>query len=321
MKIRTLASALLSFTMLVAAPAHAAYPDKSVKLIVGYAPGGSTDIVARLLANALSEKWKQSVVVENKAGASGMIGTEQVVRSAPDGYTLLLGYTPEVSINKLVFKDMRYDPITDLTPLNLIASAPLVLAAGPSTSIKSMEELVALKGKVAQLTYGSPGVGGQQHMAGEVLRKLTDMPLVHVPYRGTALAVTDLVGGQIDLFFATTPPLLGNIQAGKLRPLLVAGDKREALLPDVPTAVELGMPQLQLTNWFGLFGPKGMPENVAEKISTDVAAVLKDQAFQKSLQEKGLTPTPLAPKEFEQFIKSEMTKYAAIVKETGIGQQ
>src|SRR5690606_26423110 len=188
-------------------------------------PGGSTDITARLLANALSEKWGQPIVVENKAGASGMIGTEQVVRAEADGYTLQLGYTPEVSINKLVFKDMRYDPITDLTPLNLIASAPLVLAAGPSIKVKSIDELLALKGKAAQLTYGSPGVGGQQHMAGEVLRQLTGLPLIHIPYRGTSLAVTDLVGGQIDLFFATTPPLLGNIQAGKLKPLLVAGDK------------------------------------------------------------------------------------------------
>ncbi len=320
MKIRILASALLTLSMFSALNANAAYPDKAVKLIVGYAPGGSTDIVARLLANALSAKWGQSVVVENKAGASGMIATEQVVRSQPDGYTLQLAYTPEVSINKLVFKDMRYDPVTDLTPLSLIASAPLVLVAGPSTTVNSMKELLELKGDNADLTYGSPGVGGQQHMAGEVLRKLAGMPLVHVPYRGTALAVTDLVGGQIDLFFATTPPLLGNIQAGKLRPLVVAGDRREALLPNVPTAVELGMPDLQLTNWFGLFGPKGLAEEVIAKISVDVSAIMADEAFQKSLEEKGLTPTPLAPNEFSQFIQAEMAKYDAIVKETGIGQ-
>ncbi|MFA5488250.1 MAG: tripartite tricarboxylate transporter substrate-binding protein, partial [Candidimonas sp.] len=255
MKARILVAALFSLSVLGTSAAHAAYPEKSVKLVVGYAPGGSTDIVARLLANALGEKWGQSVVVENKAGASGMIATEQVARATPDGYTLQLAYTPEVAINQLVFKDMRYDPVNDLAPLSLIASAPLVLAAGPSVSVSSIDELLALKGKAAELTYGSPGVGGQQHMAGEVLRKLTGMPLVHVPYRGTALAVTDLVGGQIDLFFATTPPLLGNIQAGKLKPLLVAGDTREALLPDVPTAVEKGMPELQLTNWFGLVGP------------------------------------------------------------------
>jgi tripartite-type tricarboxylate transporter receptor subunit TctC len=321
MNTRILAAALFSMSALGTLAAHAAYPEKSVKLVVGYAPGGSTDIVARLLANALGEKWKQSVVVENKGGASGMIATEQVVRAEADGYTLQLGYTPEVSINKLVFKDMRYDPITDLTPLNLIASAPLVLAAGPSIKVKSIDELLALKGKAAQLTYGSPGVGGQQHMAGEVLRQLTGLPLIHIPYRGTSLAVTDLVGGQIDLFFATTPPLLGNIQAGKLKPLLVAGDKREALLPDVPTAVEKGMPKLQLTNWFGLFGPKGLPDALKDKISGDVMAIMADKGFQDSLKEKGLTPTPLAPEGFSGFISSEMDKYDAIVRETGIKQE
>ncbi len=321
MKARILMAALCSLSVLGASAAHAAYPEKSVKLVVGYAPGGSTDIVARLLANALGEKWGQSVVVENKAGASGMIATEQVARATPDGYTLQLAYTPEVAINQLVFKDMRYDPVNDLAPLSLIASAPLVLAAGPSISVSSIDELLALKGKAAELTYGSPGVGGQQHMAGEVLRKLTGMPLVHVPYRGTALAVTDLVGGQIDLFFATTPPLLGNIQAGKLKPLLVAGDTREALLPDVPTAVEKGMPELQLTNWFGLVGPKGLPDALKDKISTDVAAIMADEAFQNSLKEKGLTPTPMSPDEFSKFITSEINKYDAIVRETGIKQE
>ncbi|HLU03530.1 MAG TPA: tripartite tricarboxylate transporter substrate binding protein [Advenella sp.] len=321
MKTRILIAVLFSMLALGTSAVHAAYPEKSVRLIVGYAPGGSTDIVARLLANALTEKWGQPVVVENKGGASGMIATEQVVRAAPDGYTLQLAYTPEVSINKLVFKDIRYDPVADLTALNLVASAPLVLAAGPSRGIKSIEELLALQGKSSQLTYGSPGVGGQQHMAGEVLRKLTGLSLVHVPYRGTALAVTDLVGGQIDLFFATTPPLLGNIQAGKIRPLLVAGDKREALLPEVPTAVEKGMPQLQLTNWFGLFGPKGLPAAVKNKINEDVMTILADSAFQNSLKEKGLTPTPLSPDAFAKFIASEMVKYEAIVRDTGIEQQ
>lgn len=318
MSSRILGLLALSVMFCIAPGVHAAYPEKPVKLVVAYSPGGSTDITARLLANALSEKWGQPIVVENKAGASGMIGTEQVVRAAPDGYTLQLAYTPEVSINKLVFKDMRYDPITDLTPLNLIASAPLVLAAGPSQDIKKIDEL--LSGKFAQthLTYGSPGVGGQQHMAGELLKKLTDLPLTHIPYKGTAPAVADLVGGQIDLFFATTPPLLGNIQAGKLQPLLVAGDKREALLPDVPTAVELGMPRLQLTNWFGLFAPHGLPGELAQKISTDVIAILQDEQFQKELKNKGLTPTPMGPSEFAGFISDEMAKYSQIVEETGI---
>src|SRR5690606_23266657 len=195
MSLQNLGLLALSTLLCIAPGAHAAYPDKPVKLVVAYSPGGSTDITARLLAEALSEKWGQPIVVENKAGASGMIGTEQVVRSAADGYTLQLAYTPEVSINKLVFKDIRYDPITDLTPLNLIASAPLVLAAGPSLGIESIDKLLPSDTSSARshLTYGSPGVGGQQHMAGELLKILTKLPLTHVPYKGTAPAVADLV--------------------------------------------------------------------------------------------------------------------------------
>lgn len=312
---------MLALLAAIAPAASAAYPDKPVKLLVGYAPGGSTDIVARLLATALSAKWGQQVVVENKSGASGMIAAEQTVHAAPDGYTLLLGYTPEVSLNKLVFKEMRYDPITDLSPLALAASAPLVLVSGPKLPVSSLRELVALKNSTRLISYGSPGIGGQQHMAGEMLGRLTGLSLTHVPYRGTSLAVSDLVGGQIDLFFATTPPLLQHIRAGKLRPIAVAGPTREKLLPDVPTVVELGLPDLQLTNWFGLFGPKALPPVIAGKISSDVMTVLADRAFIKSLEDQGLTPTPLQGAALREFIDAEMKKYQAIVSKTGISGQ
>lgn len=299
----------------------AAYPDKPVRLVVGYTPGGSTDIIARVMATHLTAKWGQQVVVENKPGASGMMGAEHVVRAKPDGYTLLLGYTPEVSINKLVFKSMRYDPVTDLTPVALTAAAPLVLAAGPKLPVNSMKELLARKGADQKLSFGSPGTGGQQHMAGELLAKLTGLPLLHVPYKGTALAVNDLLGGQIDMFFATTPPLLQHIKAGKLRPLAVAGDKREKLLPDVPTVVELGLPRLQLTNWFGVFAPNGLPAPVLAKISADVVEVLHDPKVVKALEDQGLTPTPLQGDKFKTFIDAEMTKYKSIIDETGIAAQ
>jgi len=300
---------------------HAAFPEQPVRLLVGYAPGGSTDIVARLLAKYLTVRWHQPVVVENRAGASGMIAAEQVVRAAPDGYTLLLGYTPEVSINKLVFKSMHYDPIRDLSALVLVASAPLVLVSGPSLHARNLQELLAYKSSGRQITFGSPGVGGQQHMAGEMLARLTGMHLVHVPYRGTSLAVNDLLGGQIDLFFATTPPLLQHIRAGKLWPILVAGAAREKLLPGVPTSSEAGLPRLQLSNWFGVFGPCDMPDALAGKISDDVMAAFKDPAFVQSLEAQGLTPTPRRGKAFRQFIGSEMDKYRQIVQETGITAQ
>ena len=308
--------AILGTLTVLTMPALAAYPDKPIRLLVGYAPGGSTDIVARALGAYLSTKWGQQVVVDNKPGASGMIAAEQVVRSRPDGYTLLFAYTPEVAINKLVFKSMRYDPQSDLAPIALAAEAPLVLVAGPKIKAANFAELVALKS--TQITYGSPGVGGQQHMAGDMLARLTGLQMTHVPYRGTGLAVADLIGGQIDTFFATTPPLLPHIQSGKLKPLAVAGPRREKLLPDVPTTTELGYPKLQLTNWFGLFAPKGMPKPVSDQLGQDVMAALKDPALVKQLEAQGLTVSPLAGPAFAAFIDAEIKKYTDIVAQTGI---
>lgn len=320
MKIRlsVLSAVLTVASLCLGANAYANYPDKPVKLLVGYGPGGATDIIARVLSKYLSDKWGQAVVVENKPGASGMIAANDVVRAAPDGYTLLLGYTPEVSINQLVFSTMRYDPIKDLTPISLAAEAPLVLAVGAKLPVKSLKELLE-KGKGATpLTYGSPGVGGQQHMAGEMLGGSTKMALTHIPYKGTGPAVAALVGGQIDLFFATTPPLLGQIRAGKVTPLAVAGNKREKLLPDVPTFVELGYPAIQLTNWFGVFGPRNIPAPVLSKITTDVTSALRDPAVIKQLEDQGLTPRPIAGAEFAKFIASEMSKYEPIIKSANI---
>ena len=314
-----LLSALLTVTALGVSPqAAATYPDKPVKLLVGYGPGGATDIIARVLSKYLSDKWGQAVVVENKPGASGMIAANDVVRASPDGYTLLLGYTPEVSINQLVFTNMRYDPIKDLTPISLAADAPLVLAVGAKLPVKSLKEILD-KGKGATpLTYGSPGVGGQQHMAGEMLGGAIKIPLTHIPYKGTGPAVAALVGGQIDLFFATTPPLLGQIRAGKVTPIAVAGSQREKLLPDVPTFVELGYPAIQLTNWFGVFGPRNLPAPVLNKITTDVTAALKDPAVVKQLEDQGLTPRPISGAEFVKFIASEMSMYEPIIKGANI---
>lgn len=319
MSLRSLVAKTFFFALTaLALPSLAAYPDKPVKLLVGYGPGGATDIIARLLSKYLTDKWGQAVVVENKPGASGMIAALEVVRSAPDGYTLLLGYTPEVSINKLVFETMRYDPITDLTAIALAAEAPLVLAAGPKVVAKSFKDLLSQAQTSAPLTYGSPGVGGQQHMAGELLSIATKLPMTHIPYKGTGPAVAALVGGQIDIFFATTPPLLGQIRAGKVTPLAVAGSKREKLLPEVPTFVELGYPNIQLTNWFGLFGPKNLPTAVLENITKETIAALNDPSVIKALEDQGLTPRPISGGDFARFIQAELKMYAPIIKAANI---
>ena len=307
-----LAAALIGST----AAAAAAFPDRPVRLVVGYPPGGATDLVARVLARELARKWGQPVVVENKAGASGMVAGEQVSRAAPDGYTLLMGYTPEVMLNKLVYRQMHYDPITELTPIVLAAKAPLVLAAGPRSGVTSMDALMSRKG--TPLTFASPGGGGQQHIAGEMLARLSGLDLTHVPYRGTGPAVTDLLGGQVHLFFATIPPLQQHIASGKLRALFVAGPARERLLPDVPTAAEVGLSKLQLSNWFGVFGPRGLPGALADSIASDVADVLTDATVVKGLSEQGLTASPVHGPAFRAFIDAEMRTYRQIVSDTGI---
>jgi len=296
------------------------FPDKPVRLVVAYTPGGATDVIARILAARLTEKWKQQVVVENKAGAGGMIGAEQVVQSRPDGYTLLLAYTPEVSINKLIYKQMRYDPLKDLQPIARVAQAPLVLVSGPKLPVRDYPAFLAL-GKSRQVSYGSPGTGGQQHLAGELLKLRTGMNLLHIPYRGTSAAVADLVGGQIDIFFATAPAIIGHIRSGKLHPLLIAGPDRQGILPDTPTAAEAGLADFDISNWFGLFGPAGIDAALAARLSDDVADVLRQADAAKALTDQGLTVAYLDADKFRGFIGAEMKKYADIIKLTGVPQQ
>ena len=311
-----LLAATLAFAA-AAAPA-AEFPDKPVKIVVAYPPGGATDIIARLLGKQLSAQWNQQVIVENKPGATGMVGAEQVVRAAPDGYTLLLGFAPEVALNKLVFKSMTYDPLADLKPLSLVATAPLVLVVGPKLPVASLKELAERKKSNEPLTFGTPGIGGQQHIAGELLGRALGTPVSQIPYQGTGPALTDLLGGQTDFFFATTPPLLQHIKAGKIKPLAVAGPAREQLLPDVPTMVELGYPKIQVMNWFGLFAPKGLPAPLAERIAADTAKALAEPSVAQALKAQGLTPAPLQGAALNDFLGSEMNKYTAFIAETGI---
>lgn len=306
----------------VATPCGAqTFPARGVKLVVAYPPGGATDIIARTLAQALGTKWSQAVIVENKPGASGMLGAEHVVRSPPDGYTLLLGYTPEVALNKIVLKEMRYDPQSQLMPIALVADAPLILAAGPKARVNSFAALIEKKTERGELSFGSPGAGGQQHLAGELLRVVTGLNLLHVPYKGTAPAITDLLGGQIDLFFGTAPPLINHFRSGRLQPLMVTATQREPLLPEVPSARELGFEDFQVSNWFGVFAPAGLDRQVAEKLASDIQSVLADSTVVKSLEDQGLHLRYLGPKQFQAFIAAEMAKYGKIVEKTGIEKQ
>ena len=318
---KSLLALFAAMVLPLSAQAADPFPAKQVKFVVGYAPGGGTDVLARLLASELTAKWGQQVVVENKTGAGGMIAAQQIVNAAPDGHTLLIAYTPEVSLNKLVYKQMQYDPLTDLQPIALATSAPLYLVAGPKSKVSTYAQLVDLKKSQAQLSFGSPGVGGQQHLAGELLKIQTGMNLTHVPYRGTSQAVADLLGGQIDLLFATTPSIISHIRAGTLKPLLVTADSRDTMLPDVPSAREVGLKNFEISNWFGVFGPKGMNPQLVNKISADVSTVLADKGVTRKLGDQGLAVTYMAPDKLRTYIGSEMKKYGDIIDKVGLQKQ
>jgi len=296
-------------------------PHKPIKLLVGYAPGGATDILARILNVPLTTRFGQQVIIENKSGASGMIAADIVAKSAPDGNTLLLGYTPEVAINKLVFKQMTYDPLLDLEPIALIAEAPLFLVVGTKLPIKSAKELLALKKNSTPLTYGSPGTGGQQHLVGELFQIQTGIKTLHIPYRGAAPVLIDLLGGQLDMFFSSPPVILSQIKAGKLTPIFVTSNQRSPILPDVPSATEIGLPRFEVSNWFGLFAPKGVDPILVDKISNDIKAVLVEQLVISKLYDNGLEPRFMNSKELKIFIASEMNKYSEIINKSGIDKQ
>jgi tripartite-type tricarboxylate transporter receptor subunit TctC len=315
--VRRFAAVLIAAALAIPATAFAdPFPSKPVRLVVAYAPGGATDVIARFLAAGLTSKWGQQVIVENKPGAGGMIGAELVSRAAPDGHSLLVAYTPEASINKLVYKSMSYDPQRDLVPVALVATGPLILATGPKLPLTSFQEL--MKRKNVPLSYGSAGTGGQQHLGGELLKLKTGLDLVHVPYKGTGPAVTDLLGGQIDLLFASSTPLLPHIRAGRLKPLFVTGNERQAELPDVPSAAEVGLTEFDIPTWFGVLAPKGMDPQLAQRIANDIGAILLDKAAVKPLEAHGLTIRYLPTKQFETFIASEISKYSDIVAKAGI---
>lgn len=314
------AIAIFAITALVSNIAFAqAFPSKSVRLIVPYPPGGATDITARILAKALSSKWGQSVIVENRPGASGMIGADAVVKSKPDGYTLLVAYSPEVTLDKLFFPNMTYDPERDLLPITLLTSSPLVLVVHPSVPAKSVGELIALaKSKPGAVNYASPGIGGQQHLAAADLGLVTGAKLTHIPYKGTGPAMTDLLAGRVQMFFASIAPLLPHLRSGELVALGIADVKRSPLLPNVPTFSEQGIMHFEFVNWFGLLAPAGTPSGLIEQLNRDVVAVMHQEDTMKLLETQGLEVRTGTPKEFADYMREELTKYGKIARAANV---
>lgn len=294
------------------------YPTKVVRIIVPFPPGGATDVVARTLGSRLSQLWKQPVVIENKPGAGGNIGADLVAKSAADGYTLLLASPAEVTINPYLYPKMPFDPARDLTPIIRVASAPLVLTVNGKAGFRKPQDLVKESTANARgLTYASSGTGGPQHLAGELFRLMSKGNFLHIPYKGGAPAIADLLGEQVDFFFAGVPPALPHLNSGRLRAIAVTTETRSPLLPSVPTLSESGYPGFHIENWQGLFAPSTTPQRIIDQIAADCQSVMSDKGFGETLSANGASPAVLMPKEFAIFVKNENQKFSKLVKESG----
>jgi tripartite-type tricarboxylate transporter receptor subunit TctC len=299
-----------------------AYPQKPVRMIVAYTPGGPTDVVARMIAQKLSDKWGQQVFVDNRPGAGGVIGSEIAVRSPADGYTLLMATMGNLVVNPYLYPKKSMELGRDYVPVTQTAAVDFVLVAHPSFPVNNVKELIAMaKAKPDTVTTATSGAGGAPHLSAELFMKMANVKLVNVPYKGTADAVNGLLGGQVNLDFDSVSQVLPHIRAGKLKPLAVLGKKRSPLLPDVPTMAEAGLPGYELTNWFGLVAPAGTPRAIVDRIQADVNAALKDREVNARFISMGLQPGNIAGEHFASVIKSESQKWGAIVKQANITAQ
>lgn len=300
--------------------ALAQYPVKPVRVIVPYSPGGAVDSFARVLTEQLSEHWNQSVVVENRPGASTMIGAEQVAKSPADGYTLLL--TAELTLVTLphLYEKIPYDPLRDFAPITGLVSATQALVANPSLPVKTVNDVVTLaKAKPGELTYGSFGIGSTGHLNMEVFQAMTGTRFNHIPYSGAGPAMNDVVGGHVSLMFAALSIVKGSVGAGKLRMIGVGSDRRSGEFPDVPTISESGVPGFEAKSWFGLVAPAGTPPEIIKKINEDVTKVISDPAFARQyLAAQGLVPITGTPEEFAAFIRAETKRWGKVVKDANI---
>jgi len=304
----------------ISAAAHAqVYPAKPIRMIVAYPPGGGTDIVGRMLAQKLGESLGQSVVVENRGGASGNIGTELAARAAPDGYTILMGNVAPNAINVSLFKDLPFDPVADFAPVSLVASTPNILVVHPSMPARTVKEVIALaKAKPGTLNFASAGVGSSSHLAGELFRILAGADIVHVPYKGAGPAMVDVLSGQVQLYFATMPAAMPHVKPGKLAPVAVTSARRSQALPDLPTIAESGVPGYEASTWYGVLAPAHTPSAVVARLHGDIVKILADAALHARLADQGFDPIGSSPEEFGAYIKSEIPKWGKVIRDAGI---
>jgi tripartite-type tricarboxylate transporter receptor subunit TctC len=294
------------------------FPSRSVRLIVPNPPGGSNDAAAREVAQALSEIWQQPVVVENRAGAGGNIGVQAAAKAAPDGYTYLLSSPGPITINPSLYKKLPFDPEKDFVPIALVATVPIVLMVSTKTPAKSVGELIRLaKEEDGRMNFASSGIGSTHHLAAELFKKMTNVNLKHVPYRGAAPAMNDLIAGHVPILFDNLSTVIPQVQAGNVRALAVATVKRLESLPDVPTFAEAGVPGFEASSWFGMLAPAGTPPDIVNKVVADVRKALSRPDVQKSFETTGAQPGAVFGQDFGKFLKNETENWADVIKASG----
>jgi tripartite-type tricarboxylate transporter receptor subunit TctC len=295
------------------------YPAKTMRFIVGFPPGGGTDIVTRIVAAKLTEALGQQVVVDNRPGATGMIAANAVAKSAPDGYTLLTAHVNSQAIAPNATSKPLYDPTRDFAYVAYLGYAPNVLVIRSSTPAKNVKELIALaKAHPGQLTYASPGVGSTNHLAGEMLRLATGIDIVHIPYKGSVPAIIDLLSGQVGMNFDTMSSSITYIQSGRMRALAVTTAKRDVQLPDVPTLIELGIKNFEVTNWYGVAAPAGTPLEIVNKLNTEINRILELKDVVARFDDLGTRRNPMSPEQFGAFQRAELAKYKEVVSKSGV---
>jgi tripartite-type tricarboxylate transporter receptor subunit TctC len=294
------------------------WPSKPIRIVVPFSPGGGTDIVARLLAPKLHERWGQPVLVDNRLGAAGTVATDFTVRSAPDGHTFQVGSTSEIGIGATLHTKVPYNVMRDLVPVTALASTPMALVVHPSLPVNSVKDLMALARKrPGELNYGSAGAGTGNHMCGELFRYLAQVDITHIPYKGAAPALADVVGGQVHIMFSTVPAAIGLIQSGRLKALAVSTAQRYRALPGVPTMIEAGVPGYETEYWYGFFAPSATPAAILDRFHEEVAKLLRGADMMASLQARGLDAMHKSRKEFETFVQQDIARWAPVVKSSG----
>jgi tripartite-type tricarboxylate transporter receptor subunit TctC len=322
-KRRALTLAVLAAGALACAPLAAqaqaqAFPTKALTMVVPFSPGGTTDILARVVGQFMSKDLGQPVIVDNRPGAGGNIGAQMVARAAPDGYTLLMGTVGTHAINQSLYKKLAFDPIKDFAPVSRVALVPNLLVANPSQPYKTVKELIAYaKANPGKVSFASSGSGTSIHLSGEMFQQMAKVDMQHIPYKGSAPALTDLLGGQTAIMFDNMPSVIGHVRAGKLRPIAVTTPQRSPALPDVPTIAESGVPGYSATSWFGILVPAGTPGPVVARLNASILKALADPEVKKKLAEQGAEPHGEKPEQFAEFIRSETAKWGQTVKVSG----